>query len=349
MKKIKVLIIDDSALIRGVIKEIINAQPDMEVVGQAPDPVTARDLIKQVNPDVLTLDVEMPRMNGLEFLEKLMRLRPMPVVMVSSLTERGNEVTLRALELGAVDFVTKPRVGVSDGLNELAGDIGDKIRAAARARVRRHALNEAAPSAPAPLAGQFLHTTEKLVCVGSSTGGTEALKEVLTRMPASAPGILITQHMPETFTASFAARLNTLSAMTVKEAEHNERILPGHAYVAPGHSHLLVKKSGAYYYTELSQGEPVNRHRPSVDVLFHSAARILGPNAVGVILTGMGKDGAQGLLAMRRAGAHTIAQNEASCVVYGMPKAAVELGAAVEVAPLLDVSARVLDRLGRRS
>jgi len=288
-------------------------------------------------------------MNGLEFLEKLMRLRPMPVVMVSSLTERGNEVTLRALELGAVDFVTKPRVGVSDGLNELAGDIGDKIRAAARARVRRHALNEAAPSAPAPLAGQFLHTTEKLVCVGSSTGGTEALKEVLTRMPASAPGILITQHMPETFTASFAARLNTLSAMTVKEAEHNERILPGHAYVAPGHSHLLVKKSGAYYYTELSQGEPVNRHRPSVDVLFHSAARILGPNAVGVILTGMGKDGAQGLLAMRRAGAHTIAQNEASCVVYGMPKAAVELGAAVEVAPLLDVSARVLDRLGRRS
>ncbi|KAF0100533.1 MAG: two-component system chemotaxis family response regulator CheB [bacterium] len=349
MSRIRVLIIDDSALIRGIMKELINAQPDMEVVGQAPDPVSGRELIKQVNPDVLTLDVEMPRMNGLEFLEKLMRLRPMPVVMVSSLTERGNEVTLRALELGAVDFVTKPRVGLSDGLNELSAEIGEKIRAAARARIRRHALNAPVPDTPRPLAGQFLHTTEKLVCLGSSTGGTEALKEVLTRMPASAPGTLITQHMPETFTASFAARLNGLSAMTVKEAEHNERILPGHAYVAPGHSHLLVRKSGAYYYTELSKGEPVNRHRPSVDVLFDSAARVLGPNAVGAILTGMGKDGAQGLLAMRAAGAHTIAQDEASCVVYGMPKAAVELGAAMDVLPLHDIARRILDCLGRRN
>jgi len=349
MPKIRVLIIDDSALIRSVMKEIINSQPDMEVVGQAPDPVTARDMIKQVNPDVLTLDVEMPRMNGLDFLEKLMRLRPMPVVMVSSLTERGNDVTLKALELGAVDFVTKPKVGVSDGLNESSNEITEKIRAAARARVRRHALNEVAPSAPKPLSGQFLHTTEKLICVGSSTGGTEALKEFLTRMPASSPGVLITQHMPETFTNSFAARLNSLSAMTVKEAEHNERVLPGHAYIAPGHSHLLVKKSGAYYYTELSKADPVNRHRPSVDVLFNSAAQILGPNAVGVIMTGMGKDGAQGMLAMRQAGAHTIAQNEATCVVYGMPKAAVELGAAMEVLPLQDISARVLDHLGRRN
>ncbi len=348
-RKIQVLIIDDSALIRSVMKEVINGHADMEVVGQAPDPVSARDLIKQLQPDVLTLDVEMPRMNGLEFLEKLMRLRPMPVIMVSSLTEQGNEVTLKALELGAVDFVTKPRLGVAEGLNELSREIGEKIRAAARARVRRHALNQTAPCKPMPLTGQFLHTTEKLICVGSSTGGTEALKEVLTRMPASAPGMLITQHMPETFTASFAARLNGLSAMTVKEAEHNERILPGHAYVAPGHSHLLVKKSGAYYYTELSKSEPVNRHRPSVDVLFHSAAQVLGPNALGVILTGMGKDGAQGLLAMRRSGAHTIAQNEASCVVYGMPKAAVELGAVVEVAPLPEISARVLERFGRRT
>lgn len=348
MQKTRVLIIDDSALIRSVMKEIINSQADMEVVGQAPDPVTARELIKQVNPDVLTLDVEMPRMNGLEFLEKLMRLRPMPVVMVSSLTERGNEVTLRALELGAVDFVTKPKLGVMEGLNELNQEIADKIRAAARARIRRHALGESVPSAPRPLAGQFLHTTEKLVCIGSSTGGTEALKEVLTRMPASSPGVLITQHMPETFTASFAARLNSLSAMTVKEADHNERVLPGHAYIAPGHSHLLVKKSGAYYYTELSKAEPVNRHRPSVDVLFHSAAQVLGPNAVGAILTGMGKDGAQGMLAMRAAGAQTIAQNEATCVVYGMPKAAVELGAAMEVVPLPDIAARLLDRLGRR-
>ncbi len=349
MPKIRVLIIDDSALIRGVMKEIINGQPDMEVVGQAPDPITARDLIKQINPDVLTLDVEMPRMNGLEFLEKLMRLRPMPVVMVSSLAERGNDVTLKALELGAVDFVTKPRLGVTEGLNDLADEIGDKIRAASRARVRRHGLNESAPSAPKPLAGQFIHTTEKLICVGSSTGGTEALKEFLTRMPASSPGVMVTQHMPESFTNSFAARLNSLSAMTVKEAEHNERVLPGHAYIAPGHSHLLVKKSGAYYYTELSKADPVNRHRPSVDVLFNSASQVLGPNAVGVIMTGMGKDGAQGLLAMRKAGAHTIAQNEATCVVYGMPKAAVELGAAMEVVPLQDIAARVLDHLGRRN
>lgn len=349
MAKIKVLIIDDSALIRSLMKAIVNSQADMEVVGQAPDPVSARDLIKQVNPDVLTLDVEMPRMNGLEFLERLMRLRPMPVVMVSSLTERGNEVTLRALELGAVDFVTKPKVGVSDGLNEAADEIADKIRAAARARVRRHALGAAAPSAPRPLQGQFLDTTEKLICIGSSTGGTEALKEFLMRMPASSPAALITQHMPESFTASFAARLNSLSAMTVKEAEHNERILPGHAYIAPGHSHLLVKKSGAYYYTELSRAEPVNRHRPSVDVLFHSAAQVLGPNAVAVIMTGMGKDGAQGMLAMRRAGARTLAQNEATCVVYGMPKAAVDIGAATEVVPLPEIAARVLDLLGRRN
>jgi two-component system chemotaxis response regulator CheB len=349
MSKIKVLIIDDSALVRSVLKEIINAQADMEVVAQAPDPVAARDLIKQVNPDVLTLDVEMPRMNGLEFLEKLMRLRPMPVIMVSSLTERGNEVTLKALELGAVDFITKPRLGMPGGMNELSLEIGDKIRAAAGARVRRHALNQPAPVAPRPLAGQFSAAMEKLICVGSSTGGTEALKECLMRMPASSPGMLITQHMPESFTASFAARLDGLSAMTVKEAEHNERVLPGHAYVAPGHSHLLVRKSGAFYYTELSRAEPVNRHRPSVDVLFQSAARVLGPHGVGVILTGMGKDGAQGMLAMRHAGAHTIAQDEASCVVYGMPKAAVELGAAMEVAPLPDIAARILARVGRRN
>jgi two-component system chemotaxis response regulator CheB len=349
MDKTRVLIVDDSALIRSLMREIINSQPDMEVVGQAPDPVTARELIKQLNPDVLTLDVEMPRMNGLDFLEKLMRLRPMPVVMVSSLTERGNEVTLKALELGAVDFVTKPKVGVSDGLNEAASEIAEKVRAAARARVRRHSLNVAAPAAPRPLAGQFLQTTEKLICLGSSTGGTEALKEVFTRLPASSPAVLVTQHMPETFTQSFAQRLNGLSAMTVKEAEHNERVLPGHAYIAPGHSHLLVKKSGAYYYTELSKAEPVNRHRPSVDVLFHSAAQVLGPNAVGVILTGMGKDGAQGLLAMRQAGAHTIAQDEASCVVFGMPKAAIDLGAALEVAPLTDIAARVLGHLVRKN
>jgi len=346
--KIKVLIIDDSALIRSILKEIINSHSDMEVVGQAPDPISARDMIKQLNPDVLTLDVEMPRMNGLEFLEKLMRLRPMPVVMVSSLTEKANEVTLKALELGAIDFVTKPRIGVIDGMNEQIFEIGEKIRSAARAHIHRHALRSEPVSAPRPLTGTFLHTTEKLVFVGSSTGGTEALKELLSRMPASAPGMLITQHMPETFTNSFALRLNGLSAMTVKEAENNERVLPGHAYVAPGHSHLLVKKSGAYYYTELSKAEPVNRHRPSVDVLFNSAAAVAGPNALGVILTGMGKDGAQGMLAMRQARAYTIAQDEASCVVFGMPKAAIELGAAMEVAALHDIAGRVLEKLGQR-
>ncbi|MBI5330944.1 MAG: chemotaxis response regulator protein-glutamate methylesterase [Betaproteobacteria bacterium] len=346
MPKLKVLIVDDSALIRSVMREVINSLPDMEVVGVAPDPLVARDLIKTLNPDVLTLDVEMPRMNGLEFLEKLMRLRPMPVVMVSTLTERGSEVTLKALELGAVDFISKPRLGVKDGLTELATELGDKIRTAARARIRRLTSGgPASPDTPRPLAGHVLSTTEKLVFIGSSTGGTEALKEVLMRMPATSPALLITQHMPESFTKSFAARLDSLSEMKVKEAEHGERVLPGHAYVAPGHSHLLVKKSGAYYYTELSLADPVNRHRPSVDVLFQSAARIAGPNALGVMLTGMGKDGALGMLAMRQAGAHTIAQDEASCVVYGMPKAAVEAGAVQEVVPLSEIARSILARL----
>jgi two-component system chemotaxis response regulator CheB len=248
-----------------------------------------------------------------------------------------------------VDFITKPRIGVIEGMNELVYEIGEKIRAAARARIHRHALSSTTINAPRPLAGDFLHTTEKLVFVGSSTGGTEALKEFLSRMPASAPAVLATQHMPESFTHSFAQRLNGLSAMTVKEAEHNERIVPGHAYIAPGHSHLLVKKNGAYYYTELSKSDPVNRHRPSVDVLFNSAAQVAGPNALGVIMTGMGKDGAQGLLAMRQAKAYTIAQDEASSVVFGMPKAAIELGAAMEVAALNDIAGRVLERLGRRN
>ncbi|QNB12933.1 chemotaxis response regulator protein-glutamate methylesterase [Paraburkholderia tropica] len=362
MQKIKVLCVDDSALIRSLMTEIINSQPDMTVVATAPDPLVARELIKQHNPDVLTLDVEMPRMDGLDFLEKLMRLRPMPVVMVSSLTERGNEITLRALELGAVDFVTKPKVGIRDGMLDYAEKLADKVRAAARARVRPaaparvHAAPAAghpvaahgaahAPAAAAPMINNPLVSTEKLIIVGASTGGTEAIREVLQPLPPDAPAVLIAQHMPPGFTKSFAQRLNGLCRITVKEAEHGERVLPGHAYIAPGHAHLLLARSGANYIAHLSDDPPVNRHRPSVDVLFRSAAQHAGKNAIGVILTGMGRDGAAGLLEMRKAGAFTLAQDEASCIVFGMPREAIALGAADEVASLADMSRRVMTRL----
>ncbi|MFC0572206.1 protein-glutamate methylesterase/protein-glutamine glutaminase [Paraburkholderia solisilvae] len=351
MQKIKVLCVDDSALIRSLMTEIINGQADMEVVATAPDPLVARELIKQHNPDVLTLDVEMPRMDGLDFLEKLMRLRPMPVVMVSSLTERGSEITLRALELGAVDFVTKPRVGIRDGMLEYSEKLADKVRAAARARVRQtapaaHPAGGAQPAAAqAPLFNNPLVSTEKLIIVGASTGGTEAIREVLVPLPPDAPAVLIAQHMPPGFTKSFAQRLNGLCRITVKEAEHGERVLPGHAYIAPGHAHLLLARSGANYIAHLSDEPPVNRHRPSVDVLFRSAAQHAGKNAVGVILTGMGRDGAAGLLDMRRAGAYTLAQDEASCIVFGMPREAIALGAADDISPLADMSRRVMTRL----
>jgi two-component system, chemotaxis family, protein-glutamate methylesterase/glutaminase len=354
VQKIKVLCVDDSALIRSLMTEIINGQPDMTVVAVAPDPLVARDLIKQHNPDVLTLDVEMPRMDGLDFLEKLMRLRPMPVVMVSSLTERGNEITLRALELGAVDFVTKPKVGIRDGMLDYAEKLADKVRAAARARVRQaapvqHAAaaagHAAAALAPAPNFNNPLVSTEKLIIVGASTGGTEAIREVLVPLPPDAPAVLIAQHMPPGFTKSFAQRLNGLCRITVKEAEHGERVLPGHAYIAPGHAHLLLARSGANYIAHLSDDPPVNRHRPSVDVLFRSAAQHAGKNAVGVILTGMGRDGAAGLLEMKKAGAYTLAQDEASCIVFGMPREAIALGAADEIAALPEMSRRVMARL----
>ncbi|ABO53236.1 chemotaxis response regulator protein-glutamate methylesterase [Burkholderia vietnamiensis] len=350
VQKIKVLCVDDSALIRSLMTEIINSQPDMMVCATAPDPLVARELIKQHNPDVLTLDVEMPRMDGLDFLEKLMRLRPMPVVMVSSLTERGSEITLRALELGAVDFVTKPRVGIRDGMLDYAEKLADKIRAAARARVRQtpqpHAAARAANGQPAaPMFNNPLVSTEKLIIIGASTGGTEAIREVLTPLPPDAPAVLIAQHMPPGFTKSFAQRLNGLCRIAVKEAEHGERVLPGHAYIAPGHAHLLLARSGANYIAQLSDDPPVNRHRPSVDVLFRSAAQHAGKNAIGVILTGMGRDGAAGLLDMKRAGAHTFAQDEASCIVFGMPREAIALGGADEVAPLAEMSRRVMARL----
>jgi two-component system chemotaxis response regulator CheB len=337
--RIKVLCVDDSALIRDLLSEIIKSQPDMEVVAVAPDPLVARDLIKRHNPDVLTLDVEMPRMDGLDFLERLMRLRPMPVLMVSSLTQAGSEITLRALELGALDFVAKPSLGIRSGMLEYANDIAEKIRAAAKSRPRQARQAQAAPRATlkAPLV-----SSEKLIIIGASTGGTEAIRAVLEPLPANSPAILITQHMPGGFTRSFAERLNRLCNVTVKEASDGERVLPGHAYIAPGDAHLQLARSGANYVARLDDGPPVNRHRPSVDVLFHSAATQAGRNAIGVILTGMGKDGAAGLLEMRQAGSSTLAQDEASCVVFGMPREAIALGGAGEVIGLDDIPERLM-------
>ena len=342
---IKVLIVDDSALMRALLAEIVGGAPDLEVVGAAPDAAAAREMIKALNPDVLTLDVEMPGMNGLEFLDRLMKLRPMPVVMISSLTERGSETTLRALELGAVDFVAKPRAESAALLQAYAEEIRDKIRAAKGARLRRAVMPVAAPRVE-PGGGLPPKTlAERLIAIGASTGGTEAIREVLSRFPAAMPPIVMVQHMPESFTTSFAKRLDGLSVLRVVEAQGGERLQPGHAYLAPGHSHLLVKRSGAGWVTELSRGDPVNRHRPAVDVLFSAVAREAGRNAIGVILTGMGKDGAQGMLEMRKAGAWNIGQDQETCVVYGMPREAAQIGALDEVAGLGGIAARVLAKL----
>lgn len=349
---IKVLVVDDSALIRSLLTDIINSQSDMEVVGAAPDPLIAREKIKGLNPDVLTLDVEMPHMDGLVFLEKLMRLRPMPVLMVSSLTEKSSFLTLRALELGAVDYVTKPKIDITRGMEAYATEIAEKIRTAARAKIRQPPPNvylsverKHTADAVLPVQHRTFSSTEKIIAIGASTGGTEALKAVLTAMPPDAPGILITQHMPEAFTRSFAQRLNNLCRLSVKEAEHGERVLPGHAYIAPGNRHLLLARSGANYVVEISDGPPVSRHRPSVDVLFRSAANCAGKNAVGIIMTGMGDDGAAGMLEMREAGAYTLAQDEKSCVVFGMPKEAIARGGVDEVVPLGEIPHRLFNWL----
>jgi two-component system chemotaxis response regulator CheB len=353
MDKTRVVVVDDSALVRSLLAEIINREPDMECVGAASDPLVAREMIRNLNPDVITLDVEMPRMDGLDFLSRLMRLRPMPVVMVSTLTERGAEATLRALELGAVDFVSKPKVGVADGLRLLAADLTDKLRIAARATVHRtatpHAECHAAPSAAAIRSAAPAHTrllsTEKIVFIGASTGGTEATRVLLTALPHNAPAVVITQHMPPGFTRSYAARLDGLCRIGVSEARDGERILPGHAYIAPGGLHLSVERSGSNYIARVADGEPVNRHRPSVEVLFKSAARVVGPNALGVMLTGMGADGATAMREMRDAGAYNIAQDAASCVVFGMPREAVAAGATHEVLPLERIAPRLLEKL----
>jgi two-component system chemotaxis response regulator CheB len=350
--KIRVVVVDDSALVRGLLSEIIDRQPDMCCVGAAADPLVAREMIRNLNPDVITLDIEMPRMDGLDFLQRLMRLRPMPVVMVSTLTERGADVTLKALELGAVDFVSKPKIGVADGLRQLGADITEKVRTAAKARVHRLATpapvvggQPAAPAKSVTVASLGRLSTEKIIFIGASTGGTEATREVLVNLPADCPAVMITQHMPPGFTKSYAARLNGLCKIRVAEATDGERVLPGHAYIAPGGHHLSVERSGANYVARVQVGEPVNRHMPSVEVLFDSAARVVGRNALGVMLTGMGADGARAMKTMRDAGSYNLVQDEASCVVFGMPREAIAHGAANEVLPLTQMAPRLIEWL----
>jgi two-component system, chemotaxis family, protein-glutamate methylesterase/glutaminase len=352
--RVRVLIVDDSALVRRILTEVLSADPAVEVVGTASDAYVARDKIKQLNPDVLTLDVEMPKMDGVTFLRNLMRLRPMPVVMVSTLTEHGAEVTLDALAVGAVDYLPKPKIDIAATLTDYADELRAKIRSAATARVRPYtgpaAGNGGAAIAPrfgvdavlarAPARRQF-RTTDRIIAIGASTGGTEAIKEVLVQLPADTPGVVITQHIPKAFSTPFARRMDSCCQMTVYEAQDGQVILPGHVYIAPGDRHLLVVRDGARYVCRLDDGPPVNRHKPSVDVLFRSVAQQAGRSAIGVILTGMGKDGAVGLKEMREAGSPTIAQDEATSVVWGMPGEAVALGAAAETLPLGQVAARL--------
>jgi two-component system chemotaxis response regulator CheB len=374
--RIRVLVVDDSALMRELLVSLLSRDPQIEVVAAVADPVAAVARLKQSPVDVMTLDVEMPRMDGLTFLEKLMRAFPLPVVMISSLTERGAATTFRALELGAVDFVAKPRLDVQSGTVEMAAEIIRKVKGAARARVRPRgntpapshgatattgatgttgATSATAATGAAMMPGvatsaatgaaprdALIKSTHKVIAIGASTGGTEALRELLCALPPDSPGIVIVQHMPARFTQSFAQRLDGLAAVRVREARDGDRILPGHVLIAPGDFHMQVARSGANYGVRVFSAEPVNHHRPSVDILFDSCARYLGANAVGVILTGMGADGAHGLRAMHSAGARTIAQDEATCVVFGMPKEAIALGAVDEVLAIEQIPGAVL-------
>lgn len=355
--KIKVLIVDDSALVRKLLSEILDTAHDIEVVGTAQDPFIARDKIKKLNPDVITLDVEMPKMDGITFLRNLMRLRPMPVVMVSSLTQSGADITLQALEIGAFDFVSKPVTDVAHKLQAYKEDLIDKLRAAAGARIRPYTETASTGRLQQSLDVDEKHnadvilnktsrshftTTEAIVAIGASTGGTEAIKDVLIKLPPATPGIVITQHIPGNFSAAFANRMNSICAITVTEARDGDQILPGHAFIAPGDKHLLVVRNGARYHCQLSDGPPVNRHKPAVDVLFRSTAQCAGPNSVGILLTGMGDDGAKGLKELQDVGATTIAQDEKTSVVWGMPGSAVKLGAADEVIPLGKVADRIM-------
>jgi two-component system, chemotaxis family, protein-glutamate methylesterase/glutaminase len=355
--RIRVLIVDDSALVRSLLSDILAADPGIEVVGVAGDAHVAREKIKALNPDVLTLDVEMPKMDGITFLKNLMRLRPMPVVMVSSLTERGADVTLDALALGAVDYLSKPKIDLAATLQNYGEELIEKIYAASRASVRAldprraatiatnmaakaaHDTDAVLPKAPPP---KQLRTTDRIIAIGASTGGTEAIKGVLTRLPPDTPGVVIAQHIPKAFSGPFAKRMNDCCQVTVYEAEDGQQVLAGHAYIAPGDKHLMVVRDGARYVCKLDDGVPVNRHKPSVDVLFRSVAQNAGRNAIGAILTGMGKDGARGLKEMLDAGSRTIAQDEATSVVWGMPGEAVALGAAQHVLALESVAAKIL-------
>jgi two-component system chemotaxis response regulator CheB len=348
-KNIKVLVVDDSAVVRKVFAEELSKERGIEVVGTAPDPYVARDKIVRLKPDVLTLDIEMPRMDGLTFLKKLMQYYPLPVIIVSSLTKAGSKLALEALTLGALEVIAKPSASYSVG--DMSVQLADKIRAVARVKVAARSgggENPNEPALPRPVSRALTTTTNKIIAIGASTGGTEALKAILTSMPPNAPGILVVQHMPANFTTSFAERLDSLSEMSVKEAEDGDGVINGRVLVAPGNFHMLLKRSGARYFVQVKDGPMVHHQRPSVDVLFKSVADYAGGNALGVILTGMGADGAAGLLKMRQAGARTIAQDEQSCVVFGMPKEAIKMGAAEAVIPLHGIAQKTLQMVGAR-
>jgi len=340
-KKIKVLIVDDSAIVRKIFSEELSAEPDIEVVGTAPDPYVARDKIVQLKPDVITLDIEMPRMDGLTFLRKLMKYYPLPVIIVSSLSSKGSKMALEAIEDGAVEVLAKPSGSYSVG--DMGVQLKEKIRAASRVKVSSSRPSPLVSSTPMEKVRLALsETTQKIIAIGASTGGTEALKEVLLKLPANTPGLLIVQHMPAQFTKAFADRLNGICPIRVKEAQDGDSVLTGQALIAPGNFHMLLRRSGAKYYVQVKDGPMVHHQRPAVDVLFNSVAQYAGANAVGVILTGMGADGAQGLLKMKQAGAKTLAQDEASCVVFGMPKEAIKAGAADQVVPLVEMSQKII-------
>lgn len=340
LNKIKVLIVDDSAIVRKIFSEELSKYPDIEVVGVAPDPFVARDKIVNLKPDVITLDIEMPRMDGLTFLKKLMKYYPLPTIIVSSLTPKGGKLALDALDIGAVEVVAKP--GGSYSVGDMGVQLAEKIRAASKARIIGKRTGDAADSGRSESMKSLAQTSHKVIAIGASTGGTEALKMVLTRMPPNSPGILVVQHMPANFTRAFAERLNSICEITVSEAKDNDSVTPGMALIAPGNFHMILRRSGSRYYVEVRNGPMVNHQRPAVDILFKSTARYAGANAIGIILTGMGSDGAEGLLEMKQTGAATIAQDEMSCVVFGMPKEAIRLNAVDKVLPLGEIASEIV-------